>query len=280
MQAIILSKEDIYKIISLYKDGYSSPKIASIFNYSAPYIRNVLRKNGVDLRKLYQINHTKIINDNFFNIIDSQEKAYFLGILFADGNVHSKYNAITLKLTNNDGEKELLNKLNELISKDNLIYYYDNDIVLKFSSYQIKNDLIRYGCIPNKSLKIEFPNNIDLIYYPHFIRGYFDGDGSIFRYRNDFVIAIVSTRMLCEKIKEIINDINIDGKIIHELKMLKSNNNITTTLIYKGNRRILKVLNWLYRDTTIYLSRKYKKYLELKQWCEFVDSKTSKYINY
>lgn len=260
----IFSENQINEIISYYKNGYSSIKIAKIYNCSAQCIRENLFKNNIKLRKYHEINHKYDINEKYFDIIDCQEKSYFLGMLFADGNVNSENNAITLKLKNTDFD--LVNKLFHLICNSDV---HDNGInaTMKFSSKYMKNRLIELGCMPNKTLKIKFPNISDE-QYSHFIRGYMDGDGCINRYKNDFYLSIASTKQMCDQINEITyKKFNILGQITI------SNNGISSVLKYRGNRRVKVILDWIYNGANIYMLRKYKKYLELKQRLDIVDNK-------
>lgn len=271
MHKIILSNNIVSEIIDLYQSGISTSKIGRQFNLSGEYIRCLLKNNNIYIRKYYEINKKHTINEYLFDCIDTQEKAYFLGILFADGNVHSKYNAITIKLHKKD--KNILVKLSNIIFSKIVLYTSENNYVLKFSSHHMKQKLIELGCVPNKSLKLFFPQ-IDAKLYSHFIRGYFDGDGSIYRYKNDFGMNIISTEKFCFSIYEIIYDhVKISGSVNKDKKMLSHNNNITSILSYAGNHRIINILDWLYKDATIYMERKYEKYLELKQWVESVNSR-------
>ena len=269
---IILTQEQIDGILSIYNVSKSTNKVIETYHYSNRFIAKVLRENNVSLRKPHEMNRKHDVNEDFFDSIDTEEKAYFLGFLFSDGNVHTKYNTIALKLQLID--REILERLSILIM--NKVHLYDsqkrNDCTLRFSSLNIKNKLIALGCVPNKSLKLKFPD-IDPKLYSHFIRGYFDGDGSIIHgKRNDFKANITSTENFCKRTMEIISgSINLDGRISKDKVMLSHGNDITSTLIYAGNRRVEKVLDWLYVGATIYLERKHKKYLELKHVITEVD---------
>jgi hypothetical protein len=236
-----------------------------------------LHKNNIHVRNYSEINRKHKVNENYFSTIDTEEKAYFLGLLFSDGNVHAKYNSVVLKLQEKD--KDILIKLSHIIMDKELLYKSEDNYVLKFSSYKIKQDLIKLGCVPNKTFKLEFPKiNINL--YSHFIRGYFDGDGSIVRYKNDFCISLISTENFCNSVNSIIlEQLNIVGKINKDKEMLARGNDITSILLYQGNRRVQKILDWLYKDATIYLERKYQRYLELKLWIENVDRRMPNRIN-
>jgi len=141
----------------------------------------------------------------------------------------------------------------------------------------MKQRLIELGCVPAKSLILQYPV-LDHNMQQHFLRGYFDGDGSIYSYDNDYATCTISTDDFCQSIKCIILDrVGLIGNITKSQQMFDRGNYITSNFLLKGNRRVLKLMNWLYKDATIYLTRKYNKYLELKAWCDEVDSRTTRY---
>lgn len=259
-------------MVELYQSGKSCATIGKQFGRAASFIGHTLEKNGIILRKYIEVNRKHVVNDHYFDQIDTGEKAYFLGLLFADGNVSSRAgsNAITLKLQKQD--RELLLRLSTIIMDKEWLYESENNYILQFRSQRIKQQLIELGCIPNKSLKLEFPT-IDPSLHSHFIRGYFDGDGCINRYKNDFYVSIMSTQNFCIATADII-DMQVEiGETPGSIEqMMLRGNDITKTLTYKGNRRVKKVLDWLYKDATIYLERKYQKYQELLDRIQDVDN--------
>jgi predicted DNA-binding protein YlxM (UPF0122 family) len=271
MHKMALLSTVVQQIVELYQTGLSCPKIGKQFNVSGEYVRCLLKKEGIPLRAYHQLNRKHQVREDFFDQVASQEQAYLLGLLFADGNVHTKYNAITLKLQEQD--HDFLLAMATLLMDKPILYLSQSNYVLKVSSHHMKQRLIDHGCIPNKSLSLRFPK-LDPIWHSHFVRGYFDGDGSIYRYRNDFGCNLVSTQTFCQTTAQIITQATgIEGRIDHDKEMLQRGNKITTILSYGGNRRLLKVLGWLYRDATVYLPRKHQKYLELQKWTQQVDQR-------
>jgi intein-encoded DNA endonuclease-like protein len=273
MKKIKLSNDVLQEIILLYHSGLSCHKVGKQFSYSGEFIRTTLMNNNIFLRKYCEINRKHTVKEDFFDVIDCEEKAYFLGMLFSDGNVKSKHNtnAIVLKLQKDD--KELLSRLSCLVLGKEKLYVSEDNLVLQFSSKNMKQKLIELGCVPAKSLILKYPQ-IDKQFSNHFIRGYFDGDGSIFSYKNDFTVSLVSTDDFCRSAQDIIyNNIGILGKITKDKEMLSRGNNITSIMLFRGNRQILRLMDWLYQDATIYMERKYQKYQELRAWTEDVDSR-------
>ena len=174
---INLSSAQLNQIIAAYQAGLSAQKVGQQFGYSGEFIQQTLRKNGITLRKYHEIYRKPQVKEDFFDVINEEEKAYFLGLLYSDGNIHTKYNAIVLKLQKRD--KEILSKLSHLILGKEKLLVSENNYVLQFSSQHIKQRLIEIGCHPNKTFTLIFPD-LPSNMIQHFIRGYFDGDGSIY----------------------------------------------------------------------------------------------------
>ena len=124
---------------------------------------------------MYKFNH------NFFKCIDSEEKAYVLGFFFADG-----YNSDTqIEFTQLEQDEDILVQINKALESEVPIYSYINKVngntkkALRFSSKEMCNDMNHLGGIRGKSLILEFPKYLSKELIPHFIRGYFDGDGCV-----------------------------------------------------------------------------------------------------
>lgn len=235
---------------------------------------NVLKRNGVQRRTTQSYTQKYITNEYFFDIIDTEEKAYILGFLYADGNnyingTHSYEVSCKLQL----GDKVILEKMRDLLSPSSQIkkifdkktsnYYW----LFRVNSKIMTDQLTKLGCVPAKSLILKFPEWLtDKKLQQHFIRGYSDGDGSIYNRKPTLTKQvnwgwkISSTGQFCLVIKDIIEntlDIHCSISLTHS-----KTNQITTTLSVGGNLQVKKVLNWLYQDATIYLPRKFDRYQE------------------
>ncbi len=163
------------EIIDMYIYGKTMNEISMFFNCSQSNISKILNKNGVNIRsiKIYTV------NDNFFESIDNEAKAYILGWWFSDGN--NTPPRIRLCIT----DKDILEKIKQKLQYNGPTYFkkrrkenYLDQHELSITSEKMSDDLIKLGCIPNKTLIAKFPV-IPINLYNHFIRGYLDGDGSI-----------------------------------------------------------------------------------------------------
>lgn len=257
---------NVQEIIRLYRSGKSQQEIANIISCSQTNISHILRRNSVTPRnngnqKYYDINTT------FFKEINSETSAYFLGFLCADGNVQTANTAycVTLKLKSDD--QIILEKFRDIMSPSSSVkitggkYSY-----FRVNQKEICDQLISHGCVPNKSLILEFPTTIPNELIRHFLRGYSDGDGTIYqnRFKNKKTIntiwKIISTKQFCEQTAKLLKE-ELDINCSQSLSRPQTNK-ITTTLSVGGNLQVRKVLDWLYKDATIYLPRKYDKYRE------------------
>lgn len=262
-------------IIGRYNSGESLAKIAKIYNVHPTAIDYILKKHEIPKRS-NKINSRKYIYDeSFFEVIDTEEKAYWLGFIYADGYVMNKKDGgklfgIALSIV----DKEHLEKLKLSLKATYPIHEYipnksnysnKNYCRIQIFGEKIFNDLGKYGVSPNKTLIVK-PPAIDKVLYPHFIRGYIDGDGCITSSKKntsdniDFKVKILGTKELLDFIKEYIEENNV--AIIHRYDQRKSTTEVFT-LELGGNKQVKKFLDLIYKDAIIYLDRKYEKYLEL-----------------
>ena len=265
------TQHEIQSVIDLYNIGKQQWEIAQKINCEQTTISGILRRNNIKTRVGKKITYTDI-NTSFFKEINSEESAYFLGFLYADGNVQIKNTAytVTLKLKSND--QIIIEKFRDIMSPSSPIKITQNKGFPNTYSYfrinqkEICEQLISLGCGPNKSLILEFPTKVPTNLIKHFLRGYSDGDGSI--YKNKFknkktintIWKFVSTKQFCQQTAKILKE-ELGISCSQSLSRPKTND-ITTTLVVGGNLQVKKVLDWLYQDATIYLPRKYEKYQE------------------
>lgn len=262
---------DINEIIKSHKSGVSIVDISKSNNVSISPIRKILKDNSINTRrdtKYYSKQNQKYsINENYFSNINTQEKAYILGMLFADGNMHKIKKLISLELHSKD--INILEKINiELNSNKPLfehvfLYQHKNVKIIKknfrldITNYKIYNDLLLIGLTPKKSLTISYPK-INENLHCHFIRGYFDGDGCItFKQKaskkTGIEFSLLGTLNFLTTIQNIFKDklnINIPISIVGNIYRLRI-----------GNRdSINKLYNFMYNGASLYLDRKFEKF--------------------
>lgn len=264
-----ISKQESIEIINLYKTGkYNAVEIGNMFNITNSGVLKLVKRHGYYL----SVNQSELqrkysINENYFNKIDNEYKAYYLGLLYADGyNSESKR---SLRLTLQEEDKDILDKFNLDICNNRPLKFrkkekssHKNYWILDIYNKQISKDLARLGCIQAKSLKISFPdtNIVPSRLIHHFIRGMIDGDGSIAIYNNISSVKLTTTKMFCDGLSKVLAKLKINFTI----REASNKNGINYVLSIKGGLKAnIKFLNWIYKDATVYLHRKYNKYLEI-----------------
>ena len=214
-------------------------------------------------------------NDDYFEKIDTEEKAYFLGLLFADGNVYEPRHRVQITLINEDDY--ILQKLSSCINYKGKMYIDKKKYTkLILNSLKMCQDLIKLGCIPKKSLTLQFPTNVPKELLHHFIRGYFDGDGHVSKRSNCFNVNFTSSENFINKFIDILNNLNIEHTGIK--KRYKNKEKSACQVYIKASSARL-FFDYIYKDSTIYLTRKKKivdqpNMLKLFKKCKMCENKS------
>lgn len=213
-----------------------------------------------------QYNRNYTLNENYFDIIDTEEKAYILGILYADGYNNTKRTNISISLK--EADKEILERLSLAVGSNRPLSYrvsrntnHCNQYTFCISSKHISSRLSELGCIRAKSTILTFPEWINSELVRHFIRGYFDGDGCIHIGKRQTVVNLTGTSSLITAIQDIlIKEIRLKKT---KLQGNKRGNNSILTMQYSGRLQAKRIAEWLYKDSSIYLQRKFDKFKEI-----------------
>jgi hypothetical protein len=265
-------KKDIAELY--YKNTMTIAEMTLSLGLTARTIPQVLKEAGINTR----ITNRYTLNENYFSEIDTEEKAYLLGMLYADGFVgDEKHNNIVLSLKKSD--RHLLERFAELIeftgeirdSKTKNGYGEGFQCILNFSSPKMAGDLRDIGVYPGKSLTMTELPNIDESLLRHFVRGYFDGDGGISSTtyvetdrrssgrvrvydRTNFSFTLIGTEPFLSKIQSILpaETFFYDSKT-EEMKYLCTRSESSICEIYK----------YLYDESSIFLHRKFDSWQEI-----------------
>lgn len=259
--------EKIYEMYELYLQGKNTREIGEIYGFSKSHISRLFRAHSLTLRDQHYTSRKYTLNENFFDSIDTEEKAYFLGLLWADGTNITKRNCIQIGLQETD--KHILEDMllamdsNTPLKCTKSTYPGGKDIysIALFSEHMSKklNDI---GMVPNKSLILQFPTCVEDNFMQHFIRGVFDGDGYI-SHGGDYTCEIMGTEDFCIELQNVLLKVGIESKIYNTTLRKET----STRRLYIGRKEnVCKFLSYIYNDCTVFLKRKY-------------DIALSKYIN-
>lgn len=264
-----IRKESMKKAIEYYKENQSITiaDCARKFNVDRGTLGTHIKKLDLTTNR----NKHKF-NENFFEVIDTEEKAYWLGFILADGSIDDIRNRISIGLAHED--EQHLYKFKQSLQAENPIYFYyaknnvtqksypTNDFVI--SSKKMIDDLKNHNIFSNKT-KNEIPIVLENNLMRHYIRGFYDGDGWISSYNRrpqdrcknlKWELGIGSGYDIVQFIADHFYE-NLDVTY-KEAKAFSS----VYRVRYSNQSDINKILDYLYKDATIYLDRKYQKALE------------------
>lgn len=262
-----VSEEIKQKIIEDYKNNISLRNLEKKYNVSRSTISSYLEK--IDIKKIKGNHYRKYFHDeDFFEKIDSEEKAYWLGFMFADGYIvdnEKRYGQDAFGLALAKDSIDSLEKFKKSIKATNPITWDTSKKGsqpqgrLLMRSQKTVNDLIDKGCVKQKSLILQPPKNIPDDLIRHFIRGFFDGDGSLIKYERTknsiaYSINITSTYEMVKWIKQVFQI----GQIFPEKRREQ-----TWYFTVGGNQQVIKLYHYLYDEATIWMDRKYNRFQEL-----------------
>lgn len=262
-----------------YESTKSLHKTASELGLSVSQVIRVLDREHVKRE-----NRIHGVNEDYFRVIDTPEKAYYLGFLYADGAItvrEKKGQAYRVSVQLAQKDREVIEKFRDAINSDAPIYetigrYGDKEypvVGVHIASKQMILDLIDKGCVPRKSLVLTFPNWLSSDLRSHFIRGYFDGDGSItcqVSNWNSYHFSLLGT----EAFLRVVQDILMEDLGFARTQLGHPSN--IWVLRYGGNRQMRMLHRWIYREADgLYLVRKKQKWDGVFKRQEEIDERSN-----
>lgn len=273
------SNDTIKQIYSeYYLAGFSVPNISQLVGISKSTLYKRFKALGLKTRDDSEKSIKCKFDDTYFENIDTDEKAYWLGFLCADGYILSerKYGRKKVGVSLAKIDEAHLYKFRNAIDGDMSIKTYRvtsgykpgiEYVRLIVPSEKMAEDLISHGMVEHKSNILKRPS-IDAQFYSHFIRGYFDGNGSIWRQRKNsggvdqHHIGFTSTEdMLLFIIDSLIRS-DVVGRR-YPLRKRKPEQDVSS-FKFGGNGNVRRFTDYIYANSAenTRLDRKYQKYLE------------------
>lgn len=224
------------------------------------------------------------INENFFDIIDTEEKSYWLGFIWGDG--YTQYRdkrGYTFKLELAKIDEEHLEKFKKSLKCDKkILRYYTKSsfgtfLSSRFSLYkrhfvQVLRD--KYGIISRRSDFSKIIENIPFHLHKHLLRGLLDADGSItYRVikhkkcnRLEWSIDLIGSDSVLDWYNDLLIKNNLTKSIYKRSVRHEGKDEGMSTIRITGNIIAENILDFIYENSNIYLDRKYRKYLKLKEY--------------
>lgn len=263
------------QIDQLHKEGKTALEIATILKFKYPqpvynYFKKMCWKNLT--REEYNFHTKYTVNQSFFEDIDSEDKAYILGFICADGHIDTKYKRIVIALQ--DSDYKILEKIRDAMNSNHPIhrhikrknpYTKANHLVIEqctiaINGKELIEPLVNMGLnnIKTYTLDRKIMNFVPKNLWRHFLRGYLDGDGNItwgkeYSSSKKYIIQVCGNRDFLEHSYQTFYPSDCS---IYKYKTSKQ------CCVWKltDKRKVLEFLNLLYGDATIYLDRKYNTY--------------------
>lgn len=283
MKKLIYTQEQVDQVLKLYNEGTSPTDISKQVGFGKMNVRSLIREYGTLRTRGQSIRIGKgieFLKEDAFNIL-TPGALYWIGFLYADGSISSKEPYVTLVLSGKD--KEHLNKFSEFMGGHLKVHdiskHYQKDRKLKgqvnydyeyfkigFNSPQVHSRLRELGFTSSKSIAI-IPHEL-LRYSRDFWRGVVDGDGWVCwtgdkRADGKYNYPCVGLSGTEGTIKGFLDFIRSSGVITEATCKWRRNSKVCEVDIHGTKGR--EVAELLYKDSTVYLDRKYQKYLEFIQ---------------
>ena len=232
------------------------------FSCDKDAIKKILKDNGIHIKSKKELYSR---DSHFFDEIDTNEKAYWLGFFYADGCVAAPTASNPYLVELGSKDKEHLEKFKSAIKANNKVTkaivrgceYYQFNI----QDEQLHSSLIKHGCIPQKSKILTKLPDISKEFFGDFLRGYFDGDGCLYheKARNVFRVSFVSGSL--PFLQELQHALGLDRLTIQKTGAY--------ALSVVAQKDVYRILTLMYKnsDKQARLDRKYELYKNYLACC-------------
>jgi hypothetical protein len=218
------------------------------------------------------------LDENYFEIINTKNKAYIIGFIYADGSINDNCLSIIIKESDIEILKFIKKELNYGGDIKSFIHKTNGNKYVRLSIYskKIVGDLSKIGIIKNKTYLSNSLPKINDILFSDMLRGFFDGDGSIYyakrlnRKQEEYTISFSSNKFVLEEIKEKLLTISISSS---NIRYRHKDSLFSGCLEIRGNVNIEKFEKYIYHDSCFYLTRKYNLFLNFNEMLKNLTSR-------
>lgn len=261
------TKNVINEIISKYNDGKTLDELSKEYGVLRQTIGEYVNNFGQGTRdSQYKIGQKRLykVNENYFENIDTEDKAYWIGFLLTDGCVSRDYRGILsiIGLQIQNGDAKHLDKFVKCLDSNYPVCVNrsnNNSVSVRIFSEKMCKDLSKYGIVERKTYLCKKPDHIPSDLERHFWRGCIDGDGGVYNYTNTKNLVLYGNFELLNSFVDYCKNLGIEKNSIYKDIRTKQ-----TYRFYISDRHELNlILNNLYSNCSIYLDRKYNVSIKL-----------------
>lgn len=272
-----LQKFDEEDVITLYKSGRTLKEIS--IKYGRPNrvvaIKNILNANNIPITNKYGRNRSRYVDENIFDVIDTKEKSYLLGLICSDGSIDNDGYSFTFV----SKDEDLVKIFKTLMKSDHKICKIESHdkrtdkiytrYTIHICSKKIVQSLSKLGISNNKSFTCPMPCISSELFW-HFFRGLFDGDGCVSKEKSQkegrLRFGLVGSTLMINELKMILDKYNLSNTKISKTKYKNEHGSLSSILYYSYND--LKILyDNIYLDSEgIRLNRKYDLFSTLRKY--------------
>lgn len=283
----IVDPSDEYLVVNNYTSNpkKSACQVAREHGVKDHVVRDILERHGIDRTNKSKIHY---FNENIFKEIN-EDVSWFLGWMWSDGNVMTRGTQISVTVHRNDSKVfQFFGKVLEAES-----YAHDmaktNCDIFKLNSPVARQDLIKIGCVPCKSLIINWPKiNFSKECLSAFLRGLYEGDGS-FSTQTKICTSLSlasGSKVFLKQVSEVLqkNYGVSSGNIFHSQKggYIKKDGTVAGSFKLQHGKlhETYKLLCYMYNNGNCeyYLDRKYQEFLKIKKYFETSFYRSQKYL--
>jgi hypothetical protein len=261
---VVDKKTRLEEMILRYNAGESQESVAKHFGISPSRVWQLLKKAGVKSRPSgYKRLHN--FNQSFFSSISTEPQAYWLGFIAADGHIRTSKMELQVGLSVNDTEH--VKKFLAAIGSDHHIKHYlstnsntgrqHESVRVTVPSAVMIRDLLSLGLTPQKTTELTWPHIPDE-QQPHFLRGYFDGDGCWIRIAGNrggqCIWSVISSIKFLDGCQDYLSrTLSIGNKVPRQRRSCRDG---IGDLTYGRRDVTARIYQLMYHDATVWLERK------------------------
>lgn len=254
---INLTDKERDEMVDMYLSGYSASESSKKFGCSYHVCTLELKKRNIAIRPKFFKSRIYDINENFFENINTEEKAYWLGFITADGGVMSKIGRLSIGLQVSDIQH--LEKFKRSIESSHPVSIFGDGNIASISikSKKMVRDLNCLGILDRKSYNAIPCDKIPEDLQRHYWRGLVDGDGCLSLQKDKYCyINLCGTYEIVSGFKKFCDSI-LKNRLGVSITSKKSHTgHVLYTVSYAGKRNVKRLSEALYGDACVFLDRK------------------------